>query len=75
MIYKVEHDSKIAGHMGQDKSIQIIKCNVFGQEWTSILKTLFAAVSLANIAKRRDMCAMAYFPYWSWPMHHGRVSL
>jgi hypothetical protein len=29
MICKVEHDSKDAGHMGQDTTIEIIKCNFF----------------------------------------------
>jgi hypothetical protein len=29
MICEVEHDSTVAGHMGQDKIIEIIKCNVF----------------------------------------------
>jgi hypothetical protein len=35
MIYKVEHDSKVAGYIGQDKMMQIIKCNFF---WRGINK-------------------------------------
>jgi hypothetical protein len=29
MICEVEHDSKVAGHMGQDKMMEIIKRNFF----------------------------------------------
>jgi hypothetical protein len=35
MIYEVEHDSKITGHMGQNKPINIIKYNFF---WLGIDK-------------------------------------
>jgi hypothetical protein len=71
---KVEHNSKLTSHMGQDKTIEIIKRNCFWPGMDKYIEDLFTAVSLANIAKCRDICTMAYFPHRSWPMHHGRVS-
>jgi hypothetical protein len=31
MISEIEYNSKVAHHMGQDKTIEIIKCNIFFQ--------------------------------------------
>jgi hypothetical protein len=51
MIRAVEDDSKVTGHMSADKTMEIIKYNFSGQEWTSILNIIFVAVSLANVGK------------------------
>ena len=31
-ILEVEHDSKVAGHIGQDKTIELVRQNIFWPE-------------------------------------------
>jgi hypothetical protein len=63
MRYEVEHDSKVAGYIGEDKTIKIIKHNWFWLGMNSALKTLFAVVILVHIPKDGDTHTTAYFPH------------
>jgi hypothetical protein len=60
MIGEVEHDSKLAGHMGQDKTMEIIKRNVFWPEMDKYIE---------DFARRCESCQYSKAP------RHARYSL
>jgi hypothetical protein len=58
MICEVEHDSKMAGHMGQDKTIKIIKHNVF---WPGIDKYMEDCVHSCESCQHNKMARLACY--------------
>jgi hypothetical protein len=67
---EAEHDSKVAGHMGQDQTIELVRRNIFGQKWRNSSMTMSAHALNAKKTKQLDMLAMdCYNPSNSHTAH------
>jgi hypothetical protein len=74
IICEVEHDFMIAGHMGLDKKMEIIKRNVFWPGMDKYIKDFVRSCESCQCSKVLWHIRYGYFSHWSWPMYHGRVS-
>ena len=58
-IMEAEHDSQVAGHMGMDKTIEMVTETSTGPKWLKILRTMFAVVKTVGRTKHPVTRGMA----------------
>jgi putative transposase len=71
MVLESEHDSKIAGHFGQDKTIKLIRQNIW---WPRMDETIIDYIqSCVECQKDKTVCHLKYrllqpleLPYAPW---------
>jgi hypothetical protein len=69
-----EYNPKVTGHMGQDKTKELIKDISGGQEWMKILSSISRPVSNARGINQRGINYMASYNLSNWHMLRGSQS-
>jgi hypothetical protein len=73
IICEVEHDSKVTGYMGHDKTIEIIKCNFFWPEMKKYIEDFVRSCESCQCSKALrhtyysllSLLELAYAPWQS----------
>ena len=70
-----EHDSKVAGYFGQDKTIELIHCNFWWPKMDADIIGYIQSCPKCQQDKSRRHRNTASYPHWSYHMLPGNRSL
>jgi len=69
-----EHDSKVAGHFGRERTMELVTRNFYWPNMDTELWKYCKNVIFVREQRALNMLNMGCYTGWRWPANHGRIS-